>query len=250
MRFAQEFLSMKTKTSDKGQKAMVLIASADAGLRQKWAQELRGAYEIREVSERMELERSMGNSQPAVLLLDLDFPQMVKIRGVPAIQLLCPSTKIILFTGVHDQKEEISALKCGAKGYCKKEMEPSHLRKAVSVVQKGEIWVGRKTICQLLAELTSCTENGQKDCPAMTDVYLQYLTPRERQIALLVGEGACNKEIASQLNISERTVKAHLTAIFQKLRISDRLRLGLFVSGNNHLNHTPPNSKIIYPTKV
>jgi two-component system nitrate/nitrite response regulator NarL len=237
---------MKKKSGAKGQKATVLIASADAELRQQWAHGLQNAYTIHEVSDQVDLKRCMTNSRPAVLLLDLDLPQIGGVKGVSAIQRLSPSTKIILFAGTHDEKEGISALKCGAKGYCKKEIEPSQLRKAVEVVQKGEMWVGRKTICQLLAELCSFTETGQKDCPPLTEVYLQYLTARERQIALSVGEGAANKEIARRLNISERTVKAHLTSIFQKLQISDRLRLGLFVAGQNLVNHTkPPTTKPI-----
>jgi DNA-binding NarL/FixJ family response regulator len=174
--------------------------------------------------------------QAAVLLLDFELPQMGEVNGVSAVQRLCPSTRIILFTSVHDEKEVIRALRDGAAGYCKKEIEPSQLWKAVAVVQKGEVWVGRKTICQILGELCSFTETGQKECPPLSEVCLQYLTARERQIALLVGGGACNKEIANELNISERTVKAHLTAIFQKLQISDRLRLGLFVTGQRQVN--------------
>jgi len=237
---------MKTKTSDKMEKAMVLIASDDAKLRQRWAHGLQNAYAIHEVCDRVDLERCMTRSKPAVLLLDFQLPQMGEVKGVSAIQRLCPSTRIILFTSVHDEKEVIRALRDGAAGYCKKEIEPSQLRKAVAVVQKGEVWVGRKTICQLLAELTFGTETGPKECPPLAEVCLQYLTARERQIALLVGDGSANKEIANELNISERTVKAHLTAIFQKLQISDRLRLGLFVTGQRQVNpNKPPTTKPI-----
>jgi DNA-binding NarL/FixJ family response regulator len=237
---------MKTKTSDKMEKALVLIASDDGKLRQRWGHGLQNAYAIHEVCDRVDLERCMTNSRPAVLLLDLELPQMGEVGGVPAIQRLCRSTRIILFTGASDEKEGISALKCGAKGYCKKEIEPSHIRKAVKGVEKGEVWVGRKTICQLLTELAFGTETVPKDCSPLAEVWFQYLTTRERQIALLVGEGSANKEIAKELNISERTVKAHLTAIFQKLQISDRLRLGLFVAGQRHVNHNnPPTTKPI-----
>jgi len=229
---------MRKKTSDKGQKGLVLIASSDSALRQRCVLGLQDAFPVHQISSRVELEHTMTQSKPAVLLLDLDLPQIGHIKGVAAIQRLCPSTNVILFRGAHNEKEEILALKSGAKGYCGKEIAPSLLRKAVTVVQKGEVWVGRKTISHLLAELNSFTETGQKDCPPLTEVYLQYLTPRERQIALLVGEGACNKEIASRLDISERTVKAHLTAIFRKLQISDRLRLGLLIAGQNNADHS------------
>lgn len=221
------------KKKNKGHEAMVLIASADTGLRQKWAQGLRDAFAIHEVSDRAGLEHTMANSKPAVLLLDSSLPQLDEVEGVSAIQRLSPSTKIIFLSSAHTEKEAIRTLKAGAKGYCNKDIELPLLRKAINVVQKGEIWVERKTISRFLTELTSLAERHQKDCPALSEVYLNYLTPREHQIALLIGEGACNREIASQLDISERTVKGHLTAIFQRLQIPGRLRLGLFVKGRN-----------------
>ena len=173
----------------------------------------------------------MTRSKPAVLLLDFQLPQLGEFRGLSVIRRLCPSTRTIFFTSVHDEKEVIRALRNGAAGCCNKEIEPSQLRKAVEVVQNGEVWVGRKTICQLLGELCSFTETGREECLPLAEVCLQYLSARERQIALSVGRGASNKEIANELNISERTVKAHLTSIFHKLKISGRLHLGLFVAG-------------------
>jgi DNA-binding NarL/FixJ family response regulator len=146
---------------------------------------------------------------------------------------------------VYNGKEAVSAFKAGVKGYCHKDINPFFLKKAVELIQKGEVWVGRKTISHLLSELTSHTVNRQKDPPNLSKVCLDYLTRREHQVALLVGDGAHNKEIARRLNISERTVKAHLTAIFQKLQIPDRLRLGLFVANHNlgSVNSRPPRRK-------
>ncbi len=231
---------MKKRGEENGKKTMVLIASTDPELRRRWALGIQNHSAVHEASDLEELERCMADSRPSVLLLDLDLPSMGEVRGVPAIQRLCPSTRIILFDGTSEERRAIDALKAGARGYCTKGIEPSHLRKAVKVVQKDEIWVGRKTICRLLEELTSSNGNGANDSPPPEEVYLHHLTPREQQIALLVGEAACNKEISSRLNISERTVKAHLTAIFQKLQITDRLRLGLFVAAQNHAGLAPP----------
>lgn len=138
---------------------MILIASADAGVCRQWSLGLRDDFAIHEVSKRAELERTMTHSKPAVLLLDSDLPRLDKVKGVSTIQRLSPSTKIILLTSAHDERKAVSALKAGAKGYCNKQIEPSLLRKAVNVVQKGEIWVGRKTISRLLAELVSLTES-------------------------------------------------------------------------------------------
>jgi DNA-binding NarL/FixJ family response regulator len=227
-------VSVGGKSTSRKSKGVVLIASADDELRKRWTQALQDVFSIHEVSERTELEASLTNDKPSVLLLDLGLPHLRDVASVSALQRLSPSTNIILFATGHDDQAAMGALKAGAKGYCNKDTEPSLLKKAVNVVQKGEIWVGRKTIAHLLAELTSLSESRQKNSPDLPEIYLNYLTPREQQISMLVGEGAHNKEIAYRLKISERTVKAHLTSIFQKLQIPDRLRLGLFVAGHKN----------------
>jgi DNA-binding NarL/FixJ family response regulator len=222
------------KSTSKKSKGVVLIASADDELRKRWTQALQDGFPIHEVSGRTELEASLSNHKPSVLLLDLGLPHLRNVGVVSDLQRISPSTKIILLAAGNDDQTAIGALKYGAKGYCNKDSEPSLLKKAVGVVQKGEIWAGRKTVAHLLAELTSLSESRQKNSPDLPEIYLNYLTPREQQIAVLVGDGAHNKEIAYRLKISERTVKAHLTSIFQKLQIPDRLRLGLFVAGHNN----------------
>ncbi len=224
---------------DKGRKATVMIASADAGLRQRWMAGLQNHFTIQEVWDGGG-ERSLADFKPDVLLLDRDLPGTGEVENLSRLHQMCPSTRIIFFTSRYDEREAINVFKAGARGYCTKEIESSHLRKAVRVIQKGEVWAGRRIICRLLDELTSCTEKGQEDGHAQAEVYLKNLTPREQQISLLVSEGSCNKEIASQLNISERTVKAHLTSIFSKLQITDRLRLGILLTNHNHLNYTLP----------
>jgi DNA-binding NarL/FixJ family response regulator len=239
---------MKKRGEEDGKKAVILIASADPELRKRCALCTQVTSSTHEACDLRGLERCMAEYRPDVLLLDLYLPHMGEVAGLPAIQRLCPSTRIILFAGANDERQAICAIKAGAKGYCTKEIKPSHLRKAVQVVQKGEVWVGRKAICHLLEELTSRNENGANDSPPLEEVYLRHLTPREHQIALLVGSGSCNKEISGHLNISERTVKAHLTAIFHKLQITDRLRLGLFVAAQNHVSPASPPCNKSYPT--
>ena len=75
------------------------------------------------------------------------------------------------------------------------------------------------------------TEPSEKVSLADADGLLDGLTPRQREIARLISDGSSNKEIAARLNVAESTVKAHLTAIFRKLKVSDRLQLALFVWG-------------------
>ena len=229
-------LNVRTFTKrdkDKACRAIVLFASPIAKLRERLILGLRSFFTIQEATEWEELERAMASVRPFVLLLDFGLLPPEGIGSISAIQRLSPSTKIILLSSGFEVKEALRALKSGARGVCHKDIEPSMLKKAIEVVQKGEVWVGRKIISHLLSEIVSITESHQKDPPNLSEVCLDYLTPREFQIAKMVGNGAHNKEIGQRLNISERTVKAHLTAIFNKLQIPDRLRLGLFIVGHH-----------------
>ena len=118
----------------------------------------------------------------------------------------------------------------GAKGYCNNDVDPSLLMKAIEVVQKGEIWVGRKFVPHILEELTSLIRSQQKASSGKPRASLEGLTYREYQIAQSIGDGLSNKEVSIQFKITERTVKAHLNSIFRKLKITDRLRLALTVA--------------------
>lgn len=205
----------------------VLIASPTELLRRRWRRELGRKYTVDEVAQRAALVRSMASQKPALLLLDLALRRFNGLEDFAAIQRLSPRTKVILLTGAPDLKEEISALKAGAKGYCDRDIAPSLLAKAVERVQKGEIWVGRRAISNFIEELAAVTYRQEEEAPLKR---LERLTARERDVAHLVGAGARNKEIAAQLKVAEKTVKAHITAIFRKLRLSNRAQLALFVA--------------------
>lgn len=209
---------------------MILLASANAGLRRRWKRALQRRSAIHEVATRPGLNRSLADLRPSILLLDLGLPHLGGVGTLRAIQRLSPPTKIVLFTSTPDESEGIFALQAGARGYCTTDTDLSLVQKAVEMVQKGEIWVRRSLVLHLLEALASRTDHRKKPSPARGDARLSRLTPREREIVHLIGAGASNKEIASQLTVSERTVKAHLTAIFRKVGVPDRLRLALYVA--------------------
>jgi two-component system, NarL family, nitrate/nitrite response regulator NarL len=214
---------------------LILLASGVAELRKRWRHSIEARVAVHEVTERSSLERTLTNRRVAALLLDLDLPDLGGIPGLATLQRLRPMIRTVVLTSHPDEQEGIAALKAGARGYCDRDIEPRLLSKALDVVQKGEIWVGRKLIPHLLEELTALTEQQVKETPPELDSRLDRITPRERQIVQLLSSGASNKEIAKKLNVTERTVKAHLTAIFRKLGISGRLQLALFV-----LEHSRP----------
>lgn len=130
-----------------------------------------------------------------------------------------------------DQPSDEEALQCfavGARGYCNTHAVPELLRRIADVMLQGGLWIG-ETLMQRLLQGTA-----RMPMPAPTGSppdWAALLTERERQVAQAVAEGASNKEVARQLGITERTVKAHTGAIFEKLGVRDRMQLSLVVHG-------------------
>ncbi|ENO90716.1 helix-turn-helix transcriptional regulator [Thauera linaloolentis] len=132
-----------------------------------------------------------------------------------------------------DQREAIAALELGARGYAHALAAPALLREVATVVRHGGLWVGGELISRLLAAL-------QSRLPAASGDTLAGLSQREREVAQAVASGMSNKEAARRLGITERTVKAHLGAIFGKLDVRDRLQLALRVGAARMQAGAPP----------
>lgn len=215
---------------------MILLASASKTVRQQWIKGLSCRSSVVEVADQSTLLQSAAAYKPSVILLDHGLPELGGINGIATLSQLFPSTRIILVSNNLDDKEIIWALKAGARGYCHRDIDGSLLIKAIHVVQQGEIWVERRIVHALLDELSYLSTSQQPKSEAWGHLSnrLVCLTPREIQVAQMVGNGAVNKQIAVGMNITERTVKAHLTSIFRKLNLSDRLQLALVVSLRNY----------------
>lgn len=210
--------------------SMVLIAGPHSVERIRWRKALERTYVVREVAEQSALRQQMASLGPAVLALDLALCSSDQAVEIAALQKLSPQTRIILLSDNPSDQEGVWALKVGAKGHCKKDMPPLMLKKAVETVLADQIWVGRNVVPRILEELTSLAVLRQQKTAAIADSRIDRLTPREREIAGLVGDGDSNKEIATKINVTEATVKAHLTAVFRKIGVSDRLRLALYMA--------------------
>jgi DNA-binding NarL/FixJ family response regulator len=195
------------------------------------------------VPDRLSLEAAMATRKPDTVVLDVDVLRLGGIESVPAVQRLWPSARILLLTSHPDDREGLLALKAGVRGYCHREIDPALLAKALRVLRRGEIWVARKVIPHLLDELTVLSEPLPEPRPADFDARFARVTPRQRQIMQLLSAGGTNKDIAAQLNVAERTVKAHLSAIFTKLGVSGRLRLAVSVHGQPPSDGQPPSGK-------
>jgi DNA-binding NarL/FixJ family response regulator len=133
---------------------------------------------------------------------------------------------IVALSDQPDNDEAIACFGQGARGYCNTHAQPELLHNVAQVALQGGLWIGEA----LMARLLRATSRAAPSVGG-ADAWSSLLTEREHQVALAVAEGASNKEIARQLAITERTVKAHTGAIFQKLGVRDRLQLSLLVHG-------------------
>jgi len=140
-----------------------------------------------------------------------------------------PRYPLVLLCDEPDDGVVMQALEAGAAGCCNTHAAPEVLRQVALVVGNGGLWVGQSLLRQLVG--STARTLGQRSREEKREDWAQLLSEREVQVARLVAGGASNKEVANQLSITERTVKAHLGAIFEKLSLRDRLQLSVRVNG-------------------
>jgi DNA-binding NarL/FixJ family response regulator len=150
-------------------------------------------------------------------LLD-DNPSQV----ISQLKKICPDSRILVIGPPRPIPVQIAALKQGARGYFNQNLPMSKLQGALLLISNGEVWVERHVISGLIDEISHIPEVSQQQRRAA-----QTLSPKELEVAKMVSHGATNKMIARNMNITERTVKAHLTTIFQKMNLPDRLSLAI-----------------------
>jgi len=169
--------------------------------------------------------------KPQVLMLDFDLLGLDGTNGVASLRKICAETRTIVMNGDISEELEWELLKAGIRGCCRSDMNLELLKHVVIAVQEGELWVRRTLTCRLIDELSKTTSKNK--AYRATLGLLNNLTQREYDIAVRVGNGENNKQIAQACGITERTVKAHLTEIYLKMGISDRLNLALVISADN-----------------
>jgi two-component system nitrate/nitrite response regulator NarL len=134
--------------------------------------------------------------------------------------------KIVVLSNNPSQQDAFQAMSAGASGYCHAYSAAEVLTEVRSVVTHGGIWLGRELLQQLINVSAGLVSNQSSQAA----VALSKLTHRERDVAIEAAKGLSNKEIARILNITERTVKAHISACFERLNIKDRLQLALILN--------------------
>lgn len=162
--------------------------------------------------------------KPQVLLLDINMPTMNGLEVLEKIRERQIDVKVLILTVHNDVEYLLKAIDIGVDGYILKESESSELRKAIFLVAKGENYIQPKMIPMLNCRLMARDTDQDK---------VESLTKRELEVLVKLAEGMINKEIAHILNISERTVKNHVSNIFRKIDVSDRTQAAVFAIKND-----------------
>ena len=161
---------------------------------------------------------ALGDHDPDIVLLDLTMPEMDGIEATRRLNAAQPEASVVILTSFSDRDRIIGALDAGAVGYVLKDAEPEELARAIRAAARGEAPLDPKVARELLAD------RRETRAPQLTD--------REREVLALVGEGLPNKLIARRLEISEKTVKAHLTRVFTEIGVTDRTQAALWARGH------------------
>lgn len=179
---------------------------------------------IAEASDGVECLEKLKTVNPEVLLLDINMPNMNGIEVLEKIKTRSIGVKVLILT-VHNEVEYlVKAVDIGADGYILKDSGSAELKKAISVVMSGESYIQPSLIPALNSRLVARDVDKEK---------IESLTKRELEVLIQVANGMFNKEIATTLNISERTVKNHISNIFKKIDVSDRTQAAVFAIKND-----------------
>ena len=180
---------------------------------------------VGEAGNRLDALALAGSESPDIILLDLDLGGDSGMALISDLKASAPEARIIILTGLRDTEAHRQAVLAGAMGIVKKEKAAEVLISAIERVCAGDAWLDPSLVAGVLTEMTGSGKTRKGD-PEVEKI--ASLTNREREVIALVGEGIKNKEIASRLFISETTVRHHLTSIFDKLAVADRVELLIY----------------------
>lgn len=194
---------------------------------------------IAEAKDGVEALHMVRTLRPDILLLDLAMPKMPGLEALRELTSDNGDTRTIVLTGQIDKRQILESLQLGARGVVLKDAAIAHLSACIRAVMQGQYWLeGRpvQNLVQVLRDLTAQTAPPPRKTFG--------LTARELEVVTLITEGSTNKHIAETFGISEETVKRHLTNIFNKIGVGNRLELALFALNHNLL---PPTSSDVTP---
>jgi DNA-binding NarL/FixJ family response regulator len=207
----------------------VLIASNDDEITTRFTEILNDKFELTGTVTWAETIAAVTRIQHQVLLLDPGILQQIEREFTSELFAVSPDTRIVIVETIAGPViDQFELFKMGVHGFCHCDISPELLCKAVNAVFKGELWMQRSLITRVIDDMARNRSAHANAGVQSGNRNVECLTPRELEVARMVHQGGNNKTIARKLDISERTVKAHLSAIFRKLNIENRLHLAIY----------------------
>jgi two-component system, NarL family, response regulator DegU len=187
---------------------------------------------VGECSRGDEVTKVVERTKPDLLLLDVKMPKGDIVQTLLDVKEKNPATKVLILTAYSEDENVLNAAKGGARGYVLKGIDFPTLLQAIKTIHKGGLWIDKETpSAEVFEEIAQGQMNELND--ALHDDVIRTLTKREMEILKLVAEGLTNEEIGKKIFISEKTVKTHLTNIFDKLKVNNRFKAALLIMGHS-----------------
>ena len=164
---------------------------------------------------------------PDVILMDLNMPRCNGLEATRTLQAEMPQTSILILTVSESEADLFAAMRCGARGYMLKNVEPDDLVQTIIHISQGGVIVSPLMASKLLNEFKKLGDGTEKIAEKPDD---EVLSPREDEVLQLVAQGATNKQIADTLIIAESTVKTHLRSIMEKLHLANRSQAAVYAA--------------------
>jgi DNA-binding NarL/FixJ family response regulator len=155
--------------------------------------------------------------QPQVMLLDLIMPELGGLDALADIRRLAPQTRVVILTSSEDEDKMIAAMRAGAQGYILKTEPAGTVVNAIRAASRGEAALAPSVALRLMRAVAHPTPHPEDS-----------LSPREREVLALLGQGLSNKQIAARLSMAEKTARAHVSSILQKLNLEGRTQAALY----------------------
>lgn len=180
--------------------------------------------------------RCLAQQPPDLILLDNHLPGVRGVEAIPALKEAAPKARVLMLTVSENENDLAAALHAGADGYLLKTMESDQLAETIFKVMDGESVISPEMMTKLVSVFRSRSATPAVSAPAPLEPVREaspgadLLSPREREILLLIARGDSNKLIARELDIAETTVKIHVQHILRKLGLSSRVQAAVFAT--------------------
>lgn len=214
----------------------ILLITQDRELEERCRRATSAQYAITQIVSVAQAPACLAAAAHDIVLIDAETLQRPYAEKVAAVVAAPGVTRVIVMTADFIEDEEVALLRSGVQGVCRRGIDADSLRQVLTVTENG-VWVTRSLLPRLVTELRRYAQQAAAapapelaPPPRVAPEKLATLTRRERDIVKRLADGATNKELAEDLDISERTVKGHLSNIFMKLGVPDRLKLVLYLN--------------------